>query len=149
MIKKNFIKFLKTLKPEDWKVKINSQWTVKDIVAHMVGWEKGDVKIIPECWKNNTKPWFLETEEFDDFNRESIKYYNSYTPKKLIAEWEKWQKKVKAEIDRIGKKDLQSRREFRWLFEDEDKKPRKHLSHYEHHYKQIKFALKSNSNAEI
>ena len=40
----DFVSYLKILKPEDWHKKVNDKWTVKDVVAHMIGWEKGDVK---------------------------------------------------------------------------------------------------------
>jgi hypothetical protein len=98
----DFIAYLKTLKPEDWHKKVDDGRTVKEVVAHMVGWEKEDTKIIRSAWATKKRPWFYETEDFDDFNKKSIEYYKDYEPAELISEWEKWQKKVKEEINRIG-----------------------------------------------
>lgn len=138
MWQEDFISYVKKLKPEDWKRKVNNNWTVKDVVAHMVGWEKGDCKIIRDTWKTKKLPWFYKTEDFDAFNKKSTSYYKSYSSKKLIVEWEKWRQNVKKEIQTIGKSKLQSRQDlFRWLFEDENKR-RKKPTHYEHHYAQIK-----------
>ena len=138
----NFIDYLKTLKPEDWNKKANSAWTVKDVVAHMVGWEKGDVETIKTCWKTKTAPWWKDVNDFDDFNAKSVKYYKNYTPKQLTKEWTLWQKKVQKEIDRIGKKNLKAYPElFDWLFEGGDERSDLKISHYRLHYNQIKKAV--------
>jgi len=144
MRQEDFIDFLRTLKPNDWQAEVNSRWTIKDVVAHMVGWEKGDCEIIRDTWKTKELPWFYKTTDFDDFNKKSIILYKSYSPQKLIKEWEKWRRNVKEEIDKIGKSELKKRPDlFRWLFEDEDPKRIK-PTHYELHYMQIKKSLKKN-----
>ncbi len=143
MRQENFIAYLKKLKPEDWRVKISTTWTVKDVVAHMVGWEKGDGEVIKKSWETKKPPWFYLTDDFDEFNKKSVEYYRRYTPAQLIVEWEMWREKVHDEITAIGRAKLQSRPElFRWLFEDENSEHRESPTHYEHHYQQIKDALK-------
>lgn len=135
----NFIAYLKTLKPEDWDKKVTDKWTVKDVVAHMIGWEKEDAHIIKSIWKDKKIPWFYKTEDYDDFNKKSVDYYKEYKPDKLIKEWEKWQKKVEEEINRIGKSKLRARPDlFRWLFDEGDD------SHYNLHYRQIKDVVEKN-----
>lgn len=54
----DFIAFLKTLKPENWGKMATSKWTVKDVVAHMVGWERGDVEAIKTSWETKEQPWW-------------------------------------------------------------------------------------------
>lgn len=129
----NFIQYLKTLKPEDWQKKVNEKWTVKDLVSHMVGWEKEDVAVLRVTWKNKKQPWFYDTDNFEDFNRKSVEYYKNYTPQQLILEWEYWQHEIKMAMIEIGEDNLMYRYDlFSWLFrEDED-------GHYVHHLKQIK-----------
>ena len=132
----DFISYLKTLQPEDWNKQVTDKWTVKDVVAHMVGWEKGDSDAIQKAWETKEKPWWLDTSDYDEFNRQNVKLYKDYTPEELIKEWEKCEKHNENEIERIGEDKLRSRPDlFRWLFEEGED------SHYNYHYKQIKEVL--------
>jgi len=147
----DFIAYLKTLKPEDWNKKATAKWTIKDVVAHMVGWERRDAEIIPIFWETDKKsPWMSTKEEWDEFNKKWVEFYKNYTPDRLIAEWETWQKRVTEEIDKIGYEKIKARPDlFDWLIEDDnDSKDTYTLSeggsHYEHHYKQIKKAVETN-----
>ncbi len=132
----NFISYLRTLKIDDWNKKVTDKWTVKDVVAHMVGWEKEDPEIIKSTWGSKKVPWFYETDNYDDFNKKAVEFYKDYTPAQLLDEWEKWRNKVKEEIERIGEDKLRARPDlFGWLFEEGEG------SHYNHHYQQIRKAL--------
>ncbi len=137
----DFISYLKTLKPNDWNKKANSKWTIKDVVAHMVGWEKEGVKVLREFMEQGKgNLWFLHTGNYDEFNAKSVKYYQNYTVEKLIAEWEKYMYEIEDLIKQIGEKKLRSREDMRWLFEKDT--PEGHEGHYNYHFKQIKKAIK-------
>lgn len=82
----DFISYLKTLKPEDWSKKATDKWTVKDVVAHMVGWEKAVTKIVKSVWETKQEPWFMETDNYDEFNAKMIEYYKNYSPNQLLDE---------------------------------------------------------------
>ncbi|MBI4128242.1 MAG: maleylpyruvate isomerase N-terminal domain-containing protein [Parcubacteria group bacterium] len=143
MSKRDFISYLKTLKPEDWEKPATEKWTVKDVVAHMIGWERIDPQVIQETWRTKKRPWFYETDDFDDFNRKSVADYRGYTPDQLIAEWEKYQQLVQEEIDRIGEKKLRAEPSlFGWLFDQEEKED----GHYNHHLRQVKNAVQKEIN---
>ena len=132
----DFITYLKTLKPEDWQKKVADGRTIKEVIAHMVGWEKHDPGIIRTTWKTKKIPWFYQTDDYEDFNKKNIEYYKDYKPAELIKEWEKWQKKVKEEIDRIGEDKLKPRPDlFGWLFDKSEK------SHYNLHYQEIRAVI--------
>ena len=138
-----FIAYLKTLKPEDWNKKVTALWTVKDVIAHMIGWERTDVDTIKNSWENKTPPWWKSKIEDDAFNATWVRYYKDYTPEQLIVEWEMWQNKVQAEMDKIGSKNLRAHPElFDWLFEGlDDNSSNGKESHYKHHFNQIKKSL--------
>ncbi len=128
-----FVDYLKTLRPDDWYKMVTDKWTVKDVVAHMVGWEKEDVKVIPETWQTKQVPWFCKTDDYEEFNNKNIELYKDYTPEQLIAEWEKYQGLVDKEIAKIGLENLKKYpKVFGWLLEEGDG------SHYELHYQEIK-----------
>ena len=144
----DFISYLKTLKPEDWEKKATEKWTVKDVVAHMVAWERRDAEIIPIFWETKKRePWMSTIEEWDEFNAKWVEFYKNYTPEELIVEWELWQKKVTEEINKIGYSNIKSQPDlFDWLLEGGEGSSNVFTmneggSHYEHHYKQIKKAV--------
>lgn len=138
-----FIEYLKTLKSEDWNKMATSQWTVKDVVAHMIGWERSDVEVIKKCWETKTPPWWKSKNEDDAFNAKWVEFYKNYSPDQLIAEWEMWQDKVQEVMDQIGAENLKAHPElFDWLYEGiDDNRSNGKASHYKHHYNQIKFAV--------
>jgi hypothetical protein len=141
MTKSDFISLLKMLKLEDWTKRVTAKWTVKDVVAHMVGWEKADPEAIRKAWNTKEPPWFLQTNDYDEFNQKNVEFYKKYTPNQLIEEWEQWQTKVQAEIDRIGEKNLKAHPKlFNWLFDQTEK----HDGHFNHHYRQIRKAVGKN-----
>lgn len=37
-ISKKFFKILGNLNEEQWKMKVNNNWTIKDVVSHLFGW---------------------------------------------------------------------------------------------------------------
>lgn len=141
MISSQFLSYLKTLQPADWSIKVSPKWTVKDVVAHMLGWEVEDAAVIPKTWATKEKPWFYLTEDYADFNQKAVARYRDLPPAQLVAEFERAQQRVQAEIDRIGADRLKTQPElFRWLFEEGDD------SHYGHHLRRIQTAVSHKHN---
>lgn len=139
----NFLEYLKNLNHEDWDKQVTEKWTVKDVVAHMVGWERGDVEEIRRIWETKSPPWWKNNPNYDEFNDKWISFYKNYSPEELIAEWEMWQKKVEEEVDKIGYENIKARTDlFDWLLQDGGEYTlNEGGSHYDHHLKQIKEAL--------
>jgi len=133
----DLISYLKTLKPEDWTKKVTDKWAVKDVIAHMVGWERESVKVLQEFKKNRKgNPWFLKTDtDYEPFNKKSIDFYKSYPPERLLSEWEKLRKEVERYIQEIGEEQLRVRPDMQWVFDEEIG------DHHKHHYRQIKNAI--------
>lgn len=132
----DFISYLKTLKPEDWQKPVTDKWTVRDVVAHMVGWEKGDPDAISKAWETKQPPWWMTTDDYDKFNQQNVEYYKDFTSEQLISEWQKWQAHIDKEVAKIGEAKLRARPDlFSWVFDEGED------SHYNHHFKQIREAL--------
>ncbi len=139
-----FVEYVKTLKPEDWQRQVTSKWVVKDVVAHMIGWDRGDVDAIQTIWATKQPPaWKLSgwgKPGDDAYNARWVEYYKHYSPEELVLEWEKWQQEVALLMASIGEEHLQSRPDlFDWLFEGvyDDRKDTT-PGHYKHHYNQIR-----------
>lgn len=134
----DFINFLENLKEEDWKVKVTNEWDVKDMIIHLIGWEREATKELPKAWKTHTNPWFMRnTDNFKEFNAKNVKEFKTYTPKQLLAEWKKWQQALNDEIGKIGEDKLRIEYDFfEWVFDESEG------NHYLEHFNQIKEALK-------
>ncbi|MBU0907800.1 MAG: ClbS/DfsB family four-helix bundle protein [Nanoarchaeota archaeon] len=139
-ITKELFALLESLSDSEWKIKVNEKWTVKDVIAHLVGWEKESVKCLREEWKTKKKPWFFETDNYDEFNNGLVREYKKFSPKELINEWKKQINRLEEETQSIGEEKLRENMDlFGWVFgEGED-------NHYLIHLNQIKRVLKKPS----
>lgn len=128
-----FIELLKNLKSEDWNKKVNDSWTVKDVIAHMVGWEEECVNQLPVIWNTKQTPWFLDETKDDAFNKHSLEKFKQFSPEQLITEWEKWLEKGKETVSGIGEENMKNNPKlFGWWFDD---------SHNKSHYDQVRKAV--------
>ncbi|MGE5298224.1 MAG: maleylpyruvate isomerase N-terminal domain-containing protein [Acidobacteriaceae bacterium] len=127
----NIISFFKSLKPEDWAKKTSEKWTVKDVLAHLVGWEREVATTLPKSWETKTEPWFMATGNYQDFNQRVYKEFKDYPPEKLLAELEKWEEILKTEIEKIGADKIRQRPHMSWVFDEGDE------PHFGHHVQQV------------
>jgi len=134
-ITKDFFQFLENLKPEDWNKKINDKWTIKDVVAHLVAWERECAICLPAAWGKKENPWFIKTDNYDEFNERAIQMYKDYSPEELLSEWKKWQDILEKEAKKIGENSLRSAQfglTFDWFFDEGEN------NHYLEHFNEIK-----------
>ncbi|MFH1500925.1 MAG: DinB family protein [archaeon] len=128
---KELMQLLKNLKEDEWNDKVGN-WTIKDIICHLVGWEEEAAKSLKEEWRTKKKPWFLKDDNFDEFNKKSIKKYKNLKPAELVKVFKKFQKQLDELIEEIGEDNLRDNMEmYSWVFDEED-------NHYLHHLNQIK-----------
>jgi len=132
----DFFKLLESLNDKQWELKVNKEWSVKNVVAHLVGWEYESSYQLAISWEKKKKPWFLETDDYYTFNRVSLNRFGKLPPQELLAEWKKWQQTLEEEIKDIGEGKLRAQPElFSWVFDEGSD------NHYLHHYKQIQKIL--------
>jgi hypothetical protein len=131
----DIVAFCKNLKPQDWNVQVTKNWTVKDIVSHLVGWEKEVARELPRVWESGQQPWFMSTENYEGFNGETYEYYKDYSPEELISEFQKWENYLDVSIKNIGEENLRKHPHMDWVFDEGDE------PHFEHHIDQIRKAL--------
>ena len=128
---------IKKLQPEDWNKKIDDNWTVKDVVSHLVGWEREAAIQLPFVWETKRKPWFVENKNYDEFNQKSVEQFSKLTTEELLQEWEMWSQKLEKEIDEITEGQLREYGDlFDWVFDYGDN------SHYEYHMREIEEIVK-------
>ena len=131
-----YLLYCESLTPEDWKKPVGDTWTVKDVIAHVVGWEKEAYHELLKTWKSKKKTWFLKTDDYGDFNKRSVEEYKNFSPKQLLQEWKKWQGKLDEAIQIVGEDNMRKEPDlFSWVFDEGED------SHYKHHFEQIKRIL--------
>jgi hypothetical protein len=128
--KQEFLELAENLNDEEWDIKVNSGWTIKDIVSHFIAWEEEFAVCLKDSWQNNEKPWFLKTNNFNDFNKAAVKKYKNYNARELIERWKFVIRVLDFEIDNIGIGRIKAKGElFDWIFDD---------SHYQKYLNQAK-----------
>lgn len=130
------IEFFKSLKEGDWDKKISEKRTVKDVLGHLVGWEREVANELNSVFEKGNEPWFMLTDKYDEFNEKIYREFKNYSPKDLIKELEKWEGVLNEEIIKFGEEKIRQKGNLEWVF-DEGKEP-----HFEHHIRQIEKALK-------
>ena len=131
-----FIDFLASLAESQWQTKVNDDWTVKDVIAHLIGWAYEVAGVLPAVWETGEEPWFCKTCDYDEFNDGNVRRYKGLSPKETLAEYIRSEEIVKREIDRIGESRLRAEPDkYGWLF---DEGPN---GHWVSHFRQIKKAL--------
>jgi hypothetical protein len=133
----DFIKYMEELKDEDWNILVDSNWTVKDVIAHLVGWEEECVRILKEPLVGE-QPWYYleEDKNYLEFNRQNIEKYKDYTSKELLEKWKFFRQLLEEEIKKIGGES--AIKKIPELF--------KH-THYLEHLEQIKKIVNNHNNS--
>jgi hypothetical protein len=129
------IKFLTNLSRDKWAAKVNDHWTIKDVVAHLIGWDEEAAKVIPEALVSDKDPWFLNIGNYDEFNKKSVLKYEKLTPNELLNKLQEADNILNKVIEKYGADNLKHRPGFKWMFEENEE------SHSIQHLRQIKKAL--------
>lgn len=130
------MRFLASLTESQWQTKVNDDWTVKDVIAHLVGWAYEVAGVLPTVWETGEEPWFCKTDDYDEFNDGNVKRCKDMSPEEVLAEYSRSEEVVQREIDKIGESRLREQPgKCRWVF---DEGPN---SHWINHLRQIKKAL--------
>ena len=105
------INFCQNLEKSDWAKMAKKTQTVKDIFAHLVGWQRECVLELRKTWNSGKQPWFVLTSEYDDFNLKIRNEFDVFQPDNLLQEFKKWDRALEQMIIEIGEDKLRSKRE--------------------------------------
>lgn len=129
------IKYLEELPEEKWETKVGKSWNVKNVVAHLIAWNYEAAKEIERVYRESGEPWFLNAENYDDFNAKAVAKYKGFSKKQLIKKLKESDREVDKAVEKCGRENLINKPGFKWLFET-DRKP-----HSVQHLDKIKEAL--------
>jgi len=130
-----FFKYLRDLSEAEWQEKVGDTRTVRDVVAHLVGWERECARTLPQVWEKKTIPWFMKTDDYDEFNQKNMDEYRELSFNELLDEWQRWQNVLNEEIEIIGEDDIRKQKGFEWVLDEGDN------GHFIEHFNEIKGAL--------
>jgi len=128
------ITFFKNIKEGEWDIQVTKKWRVKDVLAHLIGWDREVVKELINVFNNGAEPWFMLTDNYNEFNEKIFQEFKNYSPAELLIELEKWENDLDRKIKEIGEDKIRQRN-MDWVFDEEEN------SHFEHHMKQIEKVL--------
>lgn len=109
--------------------------TVKDVLAHLVGWQR-EVVVEFEKSLRGEEPWFISITNYDDFNGRIDKEFKTVSTKVLLKEFRKWDQILEQRISELGEDVLRRRKEAEWVFDEGDD------GHFLEHLNQMKQAIK-------
>ncbi len=132
----DIITFFRNLNESDWDVLVTKKWRVKDVLSHLLGWEREIVQELVKVFEIGSEPWFMLTDDYNEFNEKIYQEFKNYSPDVLLSELEKWQNELEKSIQAIGEDKIKQRPHMDWVFDEGDE------PHFEHHIKQINEALR-------
>ena len=132
---KEMIEFLENLPEGKWETKVNKDWNIKDVIAHLIAWNYESIRVIPSAWKTRKNPW-IGIDNYDDFNKIATDRYKDFSSKGLLEELKKSEQLMDELLSHYALKEMKKRSEFNWLFEEGDE------IHSIQHLNQIKKILK-------
>jgi uncharacterized damage-inducible protein DinB len=102
-------------------------WSVKDILAHIVGWEDEVIKQFQAFLVN---PDVDDTYDIDSFNESSVSSRKNKTRNEIIEELKSTQEELSAFISTLSQKDIDAEDRFsEWV--------EVLINHYKHHMSQL------------
>jgi len=109
------------------KKSAGENWSPKDILAHIVGWEVEVVKQFREFLVN---PDVDDNYDIDSFNENSVSLRKSKTWEEIVNELELSQKELSVLLSSLSQKDIDSEERFsEWV--------EVLINHYKHHMSQL------------
>lgn len=135
--------FFTGLKESDWHLQVTDEWAVKDVLSHLIGWEREVVTGLKTVFKTGETPWFMLTRDYKDFNEKIYRTFKDSEPEILLSEFKRWREALVRTVEEIGEEKIRSRPHMKWVF-DEGGEP-----HFAHHIKQIKKALQKYDETSI
>lgn len=130
----NMVTFFRSLNPQDWSKMATLKWMVKDILSHLIGWDREVTTGLKNLIGNGEEPWFMKTDNYEEFNDKIYNEFKDRSPEDLIAELEKLENTLKEEVRNAGEENLKARG-MNWVFDEGGE------SHFDHHINQIKKAF--------
>lgn len=136
LVDNQLTEYLEKITLDNWYTKVNKEWTVHDVLAHLIGWVEIDIASLQRIWETKKLPWREKDFDVNHYNKKVVEKYSSTSPEQLLQRWRDVLKEREKQIELVGRKKIESDKDlFYWLFEDGNS------GHTYKHYKQIRICI--------
>lgn len=117
MLGQSFERAIETLDHIDEKIEIYPSWTVKEIVAHLIGWDRAASDSLASFIQGGV-PDAVAINGVDAYNEETLAQYNGLSLGQLVQEWEKERQRLLDTMTALEEKQLKAKITYPWGGED-------------------------------
>lgn len=91
------------------ELQIYEGWTIKDVLAHVIGWDQRVLRTLPLMLQNRASE--VASVEVDDFNRESIQSWRDKSLAEVLSEVQSTHQRILEILSGLDHKEVDMRRE--------------------------------------
>lgn len=117
MLGQSFERAIETLDHVDGKIEIYPSWTVKEIIAHLIGWDKAATDSLTSFIQGGV-PDVVSINGVDAYNDESVAQYSGLSLAELVQEWENERQRLLDTMTALEEKQLKAKITYPWGGED-------------------------------
>ena len=92
--------------------KVNANWDVKDIIAHISAWNWEIIRQVDDILVNR-KPWYVDMRE-DSFNKREVEKRKSWSLDKILDEWHESFEALISRMEALSEADWAFKADFNW-----------------------------------
>ena len=143
-INRELFQFFLSLTEKERELPVDDNWTVKDVVSHLIGWNVEASRELPKSWKTGEDPWFMNTNEYEEFNQRFVDEIRNLSGKEVLQKFIESEKQFNNVIKKIGEDNLRKNiKKYSWVFDEGDD------NHYLEHFNQIKRVVEKYRNTIV
>jgi hypothetical protein len=117
VLAQSFERMLETLEQADETIEIYPSWTVKEIIAHLIGWDKVSSDSLSSFIQGGT-PDKVSLNGVDAFNAEAVEALADLSLEETIQEWEKERQVLLDILTAFTDKQLETKITYPWGSKD-------------------------------
>ncbi|GIK43035.1 MAG: hypothetical protein BroJett011_68680 [Chloroflexota bacterium] len=91
------------------ELQIYEGWTIKDVLAHVIGWDQRVLRTLPLMLQNRASE--VASVEVDDFNRESVQSWRDKSLAEVLSEVQSTHQRILEILSGLDHKEVDMRRE--------------------------------------
>lgn len=110
-------RMIEALEHVDESVEIYPTWTAKEVIAHLIGWDKVSSDSLSSFIQGGT-PDKVSLDGVDTFNADAVQTYASLSFEETVQEWEKERQRLLDMLTALSDKQLEEKITYPWGGED-------------------------------
>lgn len=113
VLAQSFERMLETLEQVDADLEIYPDWTVKEVVAHLIGWDTATTNSLSSFIQGGV-PDVVSIHGVDAYNTEMIAQYAGLSLEQLVQEWQSERQRLLDTMTALEESQLKAKINFPW-----------------------------------